>query len=56
MAATARAALRRRIVLVEGHDKPTCGRGVLVFSAAGRVIGPFCIHNADDSGLVCESA
>jgi hypothetical protein len=40
----------------EGHDEndPACGRGWVVFGTSGRLIGHFYIHNADDSGFVCE--
>ena len=42
----------------EGHDEndPACGRGWAVFGTAGRLVGHFYIHNADDSGFVCERA
>ena len=40
----------------EGHDEndPACGRGWVIIGAAGRLVGHFYIHNADDSGFVCE--
>ncbi|WJI42103.1 MULTISPECIES: hypothetical protein [Mesorhizobium] len=42
----------------EGHDEndPASGRGWAVFGTAGRLVGHFYIHNADDSGFVCERA
>ena len=42
----------------EGHDEgdPVCGRGWAAFGTAGRLVGHFYIHNADDSGFVCERA
>ncbi|RWO19548.1 MAG: hypothetical protein EOS09_31045 [Mesorhizobium sp.] len=38
------------------QGRPACGRGWVVFGTAGRLVGHFYIHNADDSGLVCERA
>ncbi|WP_352878610.1 hypothetical protein [Mesorhizobium sp. M0959] len=42
----------------EGHDEsdPACGRGWAMIGTAGRLVGHFYIHNADDSGFVCERA
>ena len=40
----------------EGHDEndPASGRGWVVIGTEGRLVGHFYIHNADDSGFVCE--
>jgi len=42
----------------EGHDEsdPACGRGWAMIGTAGRLVGHFYIHNADDSGFVCVRA
>jgi hypothetical protein len=32
------------------------GRGWVVLGTAGRLVGYFYIHNADDSGFVCDRA
>jgi hypothetical protein len=39
----------------EGYDEndPASGRGWVVFGTAGRLVGHFYIHNADDSGFDC---
>ena len=40
----------------EGFDdnEPACGRGLVAFGTAGRLVGRFYIHKGDDSGFVCE--
>ena len=40
----------------EGQDEndPACGRGWVMIGTASRLVGHFYIHNADDSGFVCE--
>lgn len=40
----------------QGFDdnEPTSGRGWVTLGTAGRLVGHFYIHNADDSGFVCE--
>jgi hypothetical protein len=40
----------------QGHDEndEACGRGWATLGTAGRLVGYFYIHNADDSGFVCE--
>ena len=42
----------------EGNDEnhPASGRGWVVLGTAGRLVGHFYIHNADDSGFVCDRA
>src|SRR5271170_6587868 len=36
------------------ENDPASGRGWVVLGAAGRLVGHFYIHNADDSGFVCD--
>ena len=40
----------------EGHDDdhPASGRGWVIIGTAGRLVGHFFIHNAEDAGFVCE--
>lgn len=40
----------------QGYDDndPACGRGWVMIGTAGRLVGHFFIHNADNSGFVCE--
>jgi hypothetical protein len=40
----------------EGFDdnEPACGRGLVAFGTAGRLVGHFYIHKGDDSGFVCQ--
>ena len=40
----------------QGYDDndPACGRGWVIIGTAGRLVGHFFIHNADNSGFVCE--
>ena len=40
----------------EGFDdnEPACGRGLVAFGTAARLVGHFYIHKGDDSGFVCE--
>ena len=42
----------------EGNDEndPASGRGWVVLSTAGRLVGHFYSHNGDDSGFVCDRA
>ena len=40
----------------QGHDDgdEVCGRGWVMLGTAGRLVGHVFIHQADDSGFVCE--
>jgi hypothetical protein len=42
----------------DGNDEndPASGRGWVVLTTAGRLVGHFYIHNGDDSGFVCDRA
>lgn len=40
----------------QGHDDndEACGRGWAMLGTAGRLVGHIFIHEADDSGFICE--
>jgi hypothetical protein len=40
----------------EGRDEndPSCGRGWVMIGTAGRIVGHFYFHTAEDSAFVCE--